>query len=327
MIEPKISFVVAARNDNYGGNFLHRLQVFLKCLLILWKRYELNSELIIVEWNPPGGASRLAEVLKRPSAVPKNRIRIIEVPHALHRRIANSDRIALFEYIAKNVGIRRAKGQYVLATNPDIIFSRELIRFLASEDLSSDCFYRIDRYDVGMEVPLKMPVDEQLRFCTKNSICVRSTIGTIPLKYLSFKRYKILRGYLRKLFSPWDAIRWFTMKFIFKIHTGASGDFTLMDRRSWHGLRGYPELPTQTTVDYYLCSMAKSSGLYQVVFKNPLRIYHQPHGLSGMAGQSIAEHKLFWQDIKGMIRSGNPLILNDESWGLGNEQLQESAIM
>lgn len=327
MIEPKISFVVAARNDNYGGNFLHRMQVFLNCLLDLWKRYELNSELIIVEWNPPEGVSRLAEVLNWPTAVHQSKVRIIEVPNALHRRLANSDRIALFEYIAKNVGIRRAKGQYVLATNPDILFSRELIKFLSSEYLSSDCFYRIDRYDVGMEVPLRIPVDEQLRFCTKNSFCVRSTMGTIPLKYLSSKNYEIIRNYLRKLFSPWDTIRWFTMKFIFKIHTGASGDFTLMDRRYWHGLRGYPELPTQTTVDYYLCSMAKSFGLYQVVFKNPLRIYHQPHGLSGMAGQSIAEHKLFWEDIKAMLRSGNPVIRNDESWGLGNEKLQESVIM
>jgi len=325
MIEPRISFVVAARNDNYGWNFLHRMQVFINCLLTLWKRYELNCELIIVEWNPPEGAPQLAEALSWPE-ITRGRVRIIEVPAALHRRLPNSDRIAMFEYIAKNVGVRRAKGRYVLCTNADILFSQELIKFLASENLSPTCFYRIDRYDVGAQVPLDLPVDEQLRFCAENSVRVRSAMGTIPLKYASAKNYAVYRGYLRKLLSPQEAMRWFMLKFIFKIHTGAPGDFTLMAKQSWHDLRGYPELPSQRHVDSYLCSMARGLGLRQMILKSPLRIYHQDHDSSEMAGRPATDYELYWEDTKSMLRSGNPIIRNDETWGLGNEELPERTI-
>jgi glycosyltransferase involved in cell wall biosynthesis len=232
----------------------------------------------------------------------------------------------MFEYIAKNVGIRRAKGKYVLATNADILFNQELIKFLALEKLSSECFYRIDRYDVGAQVPLDLPVDEQIRFCDKNSIVVRSAVGTIPLKFLSSKNYGIYRNYLRKLFSPREAIRWLMMKFIYKIHTGASGDFTLMAKKSWDKLRGYPELLTQHSMDYYLCAIAKSAGLHQIILRNPLQIYHQPHASSNMGRQSSIDFELYWRDIKRMMQSGSPIILNDETWGLGNEQLQESVV-
>ena len=50
---PYISFVIAARNDDYGVNFLHRMQVFINVLLELVEKYSLDAELIVVEWNPP----------------------------------------------------------------------------------------------------------------------------------------------------------------------------------------------------------------------------------------------------------------------------------
>jgi len=324
-LQPKISFVVAARNDNYGGDFLHRMQVFVNCLFALWRRYDLNGELIIVEWNPPEGAPRLAQALSWPPWTPPDRVRIIEVPAALHRRLPNSDRIAVFEYIAKNVGVRRANGQYVLATNADIVFSQELIKFLASENLSPHCFYRIDRYDVGAPVPLDRPVDEQLRFCAERSVCVHSRIGNIPLRPLARRSFNIYRGYLKKLW-PKEAIRWFMTKFVFKIHTGAPGDFTLMAKTSWHALRGYPELASQRHVDSYLCSMAKSSGLSQVVLKRPLRIYHQDHDCTEMARRPATDYELYWRDTRAMLEFQKPVILNDETWGLGGQELPETTI-
>ena len=44
-----ISFVVTARNDNYGGDFLHRMQVFVNVLLTLCEKHSLNMELVIVD--------------------------------------------------------------------------------------------------------------------------------------------------------------------------------------------------------------------------------------------------------------------------------------
>lgn len=326
MREPAISFVVPARNDNYGGNFLQRMQVFLNCLLFLRQQHELSGEVIIVEWNPPKGKPRLAEALGWPPTISPGSVRIIEVPRALHCRLPNSDRIPMFEYIAKNVGIRRAKGKFVLATNADIVFSRELIQFLATAILSPKCFYRIDRRDLGAPVPPEWLPEQQLRFCAENAIRIRTALGTLPLQLASPKNFALYRDYLKKL-RPGEAYRWFTLKFRWNIHTGAPGDFTLMSQSSWHELRGYPELPSQRHVDSYLCSMAKSAGLSQVVLKDPLRIYHQDHNSSEMARRPATDYQRYWKDTRRMLKAGKPVILNDETWGLGNEELPENHIL
>ena len=129
---PYISIIVAARNDDYGFGFLHRLQVFLDTLLTLCENHNLDTELIIVEWNPPPETPRLTEVLVWPKNLKLQEVRIIEVPGAIHNKLPYSGKMSMFEYIAKNVGIRRTRGEYILATNPDILFSDELMCFLAS---------------------------------------------------------------------------------------------------------------------------------------------------------------------------------------------------
>ena len=64
-------------------------------------------------------------------------VRFIEVPPEVHRRFAHAEALPLYQMIAKNVGIRRARGQFVLATNIDILFSNELARFLAGAAASA----------------------------------------------------------------------------------------------------------------------------------------------------------------------------------------------
>ena len=125
-----VSFIVTTRNDGFGGGMLRRLGVFIDALLELAERHRLDGELIVVEWNPPDGP-RLHEALKLRNSSDHLSIRFIEVPHALHARIPHSDTIPLFQMIAKNVGIRRARGRYIIATNQDILFSDGLIGLLA----------------------------------------------------------------------------------------------------------------------------------------------------------------------------------------------------
>ena len=114
--EPYLSLVVAARNDNYGGDFTHRFQVFVNVLSGWAHRYKLDAELIVVEWNPPPDRPALREQIAWPADRGSLRLRLIEVPQEIHRRLPNSGRMPLFEYIAKNAGIRRARGRYVIAT-------------------------------------------------------------------------------------------------------------------------------------------------------------------------------------------------------------------
>jgi hypothetical protein len=163
----RVSFVVTSRNDDHGGEMLRRFGIFADGLLEQANRHGVLGELIIVEWNPPAGP-RLYEVLKLRAESDTFPIRIIEVPAEAHLTIRNADTIPLFQMIAKNVGIRRARGEFVVATNPDLLFSDALMSFLATGELRPDAMYRLDRRDVPADVPEHVGVAEQLAWCAQH---------------------------------------------------------------------------------------------------------------------------------------------------------------
>jgi len=109
-------------NDDHGGNLLGRMQVFVDAWINQAKRHNLSSELIIVEWNPPAGRERLAKALRWPIDTGPCQVRIIEVPPEVHARYQQAAALPCTKMIAKNVGIRRARGEFILSTNIDIVF-------------------------------------------------------------------------------------------------------------------------------------------------------------------------------------------------------------
>jgi hypothetical protein len=178
--EPYLSIVVTARNDDHGGNLLKRMQIFITAWLEQSRLFGIPSELIIVEWNPPAGRPPLIEALRWPEKFGSCVVRIIEVPLELHRRLAHADSLPLYQMIAKNVGIRRARGTFVLATNIDILFSDELASFLSRQVLDAKRMYRIDRFDVMSDVPLNAPLEVQLNYCRTHLIRINRREGTFP---------------------------------------------------------------------------------------------------------------------------------------------------
>jgi hypothetical protein len=202
--EPLLSVVVTSRNDNHGGTLLRRMQTFVNHLLAQCQRHQLHAELIIVEWNPPADRPPLVEALRWPDEHSLCRVRIIEVPAALHQRFRHAQALPLFQMIAKNVGIRRARGRFVLATNIDILFSDELMQFLASGRLRPECMVRIDRMDVMTEVPVDAPVEEQLAFCQGHYLRRNARDDTIRLDP-DGTRYTGL--YPNDVVTPADGIR------------------------------------------------------------------------------------------------------------------------
>src|SRR5262245_32211386 len=178
---PYLSIVATSRNDDHGGNMRRRMQTFVNALTAQCRRHALPAELIIVEWNPPADRPRLADALRWPADSRPCAIRIIEVPEALHKRFDHADRLPLFQMIAKNVGIRHSRAPFVLATNIDILFNDELMAFLAARRLQPGCMYRIDRTDVGHDVPVDAPIDEQLAYCRSHLLRINAREGVFPL--------------------------------------------------------------------------------------------------------------------------------------------------
>ncbi len=174
--EPYLSVVVTTRNDDHGGDPLRRLQAFVNTFAEQCRRTRLDAEIIVVEWNPPDDRPRVAELLRMPADAPFE-VRFIEVPAELHRTLRYSDVLPLFQMIAKNVGVRRARGRFILASNIDIIFSNELVEQLASGELIPGRIYRVDRHDIEAGYPIDAGLDEQMAYCQTHQIRLHTPLG------------------------------------------------------------------------------------------------------------------------------------------------------
>lgn len=178
---PYLSLVVAARNDDHGGSLLSRMQAFVNAWIGQCKRHNLSSELIVVDWNPPHDRPPLIDALRWPSDTHPSNVRFIRVPSEIHQQYRHAAAMPLYQMIAKNAGIRRARGRFVLATNIDIIFSDELVNHLAQQHLQSNRMYRIDRHDVSNAIPVDGTVEEQLAYCKSHLIRINAREGTFSL--------------------------------------------------------------------------------------------------------------------------------------------------
>lgn len=296
---PLFSFVATSRNDDHGGDVLRRTQSFVSRLAEQAARHEVRCELILVEWNPPEVRAPLADVLAWPEGSPWFSARVITTPNSVHRALRHSAALQMFQMIAKNVGIRRSTGDYVIATNIDIIFSDELFAFLKTASLQQDVLYRSDRWDIPNALQLEPSLDKVLARAASEAIRKNLRDGTYLLQPDgSFRNvtsnrlddyfvYPIRNQLDRILWlihrAPDDvaglkkAILWARNDFIEEqrryeamplLHTNGCGDFTMMSRYAWGRLRGYPE--------WHIFSWAIDSViLYQAHF-NGIRIENLP---------------------------------------------------
>lgn len=322
MGKPYLSLVVVARNDNYGGDFRGRINVFVHVLFDLCEDHGLPSELLIVDWNPPPNAAALRKAISWPK--PRAgflQVKIVRVPGDVHSRLSNPNRMKLFEYLGKNVGALRASGDYIMATNPDVVFSDELIAFLSQRRLKKSEFYRINRHDVRSPVPLEFDTGKQLEYCSKNVLRMCSQFGTTELPIsLGSKVVNRLRTLKRSILAHKEVFPYRPL------HTNASGDFFLTHRDNWHWMRGYPELESKGKshqIDGLILYQALFGGLNQRILRDPLRLYHQDHGRPD-SGKDPSEAVA--SAYASLINARANIQFNSSDWGLGQESLPEELI-
>lgn len=203
--EIHLSVVATSRNDNHGGSLTCRMQHFVNGFVAQCKRHNLRAELIMVEWNPPSDRVPLAQELRWPDDTGPCDIRIITVPPEVHQTFDHSDKLPLFQMIAKNVGIRRARGRFVLATNIDILFSDESIIYMRDR-LRDGVLYRNDRIDVPTEVPHDHDFAKVLDWCWKNYFRINANGITVVKSSDGWSNFELLKAYM---VGP--KLRWFIM--------------------------------------------------------------------------------------------------------------------
>ena len=324
-MKPYISFVVVGRNDNYGHRFLYRFQKFVDNLEYLCNKFKLNSELVVVEWNPPKKEKRLYEVLnfKEESILKK---RFIEVPEKVHNTIEKHEKFCLFEYLGKNVGVRRAKGDFVLCTNPDIIFSEDVIKFISERKLEPKTLYRVKRFGMSRDIPENLNEGEIIKYCDKNyGECLGIHLDWInPIT--DTKRFFV--KYPRWIVKWFIKIYRILLKgktYLWKIG-GAPGDFSLMSKKDWEELRGHFEISMNGWLDSYLVAEVLTRKKKIKFLKNPLKIFHQTHGyyLAQERNKTNDEQRVLEGNLDKIVQ--RKMKKNNQSWGLKEVLLKEKVI-
>jgi len=257
--------------------------------------------------------------------------------------------------IAKNVGICRARGQFILATNIDILFSKELIQFIANQRLDTKKVYRVDRYDIhgGLTVAAtpdevmshawSSPIRSNRRFCPES--LVEHLYGHEVFKracqpkkefYEELEGVKVVHDDEVWQVRPQRSIN------MTHLHTNACGDFTLLSREGWETIRGYPEFVSYSfNIDSMGVIAAHYSGYEEVSLLPPCVCFHIEHGL-GSGWTPEGEKTLFnrlreaeilspeWPVLTPLVdemrEQQRSLEFNHTGWGLAEFPLPEQVL-
>lgn len=322
--EPYLSIVIAVRNDNYGGDFNQRLYTALSWNTGLLEKYQVNTEIILVNWNPIIESPALLSQFTMPENRQHVRYRVIEVPHEFHLKYCDEKvrkRLPMYEFIAKNVGIERAHGQFVLCTNADILLSEQVVKQIAKKKLLLNVLYRCVRVDVkgGVEDCQK---ESEIRKRSTKFFLRTGAISTdlkIPFGLKKFWCYS-KDFILRILYTIWITL---TVRsnyekeriFIFKHPLNASGDFALIGKSSFQLKALYPEntyIATHTDSLHVLKCLEKKLKIQEL---NGF-VFHQEH-TRRFDFEEVNEDmdNMFYLLLKAIykLRSNKPLQLDVEN--------------
>lgn len=353
--DPYLTIVAASRNDDHGGDPLRRTQIFIDSLARQCDQLKLSTELIIVDWNPVEKRPGLAGVLNLPDDSEYLHGKVITVPADLHHQFKYAEKMPFFQMIAKNVGIRRAEGRFIVATNIDIIFSDELMQFIGRQNLDPARLYRVDRYDIKADMPDDLDHAEILDYAWENPIRSNRRLG--PDKFLK-ELYP--SGPTQKCCIPTLEAKAKNPQFRFKeeegtwmvspepnvnmdhIHTNACGDFTLLSREGWAAIAGYAEFAGYSfNIDSVGVLAAHYGGFEEISLLPPCVCFHIEHSL-GSGWTPEGEKKLFsrlkkaevispeWPALELLVDEFRslpaPLSINDDQWGLADFNLPEEPL-
>lgn len=287
---PMVSIVLTGRNDGYGGDFVAR---FFRTLRFNHRQLVARGiayELVFVEWAPPPHTPRLIERLVEeiPELGPELRAWYVVDPQ-YQEALSLNPRLEFLEFLAKNVGIRRARGRFVLTSNCDVFLGRRVLDALQQDTLRPGTLYRAPRHDVALP--------EQC--------------GEIDFAVLEDPA--ILAGPAHRLKPPYMG--------------SATGDFVLLDRNSFHRIRGFNEVyrVARIGIDRNLLVKALSSGIDIADIGGP--VYHVTHEGSYRLNPTAyagREAEAPWGDRR--WHAGGVSYVNPPTWGLADAPVRRAGL-
>ena len=281
--------MLTGRNDDYGAGFQTR---FFRTLRFNHRELTARGvafELIFVEWAPPVDRTRLVDLVF--DAVPEldpNACRWYLVDPQYQDALSLNPRLVYLEFVAKNVGIRRASGRFVLTSNCDVYLGRVVLDALATGTLKTAVVYRAARHDLRQEV------------------------GDSEPSWATIEDPRNLDAHPKPLKPPFMR--------------GGTGDFLLLDRDTLLDMHGFNEVyrVARIGVDKNFVVKALSMGLAVEDIGGP--VYHVNHaGSYRITAREYdgREAEAPWGDRR--WHSGGVVYVNPPTWGLAHAPIRRLA--
>ena len=287
----KISAVIVSRNDNYGGHLNERATYAINSAI------DSFDEVIYVDWNSDTH-SLIYDIEHNLQS--KGNLKHTAIPPALASAFTNYDPLAqkCCEVLARNIGIRRATGDYIVSTNIDIIQPKREDILKVIEEKGEDSFTTISRREVEWDYIKKFQGGDY-----------------------NFSNWSAFRDDAYKTSVPRNKLESTTPGDEFSI-INCCGDFQLASKKVWETIKGFEEeLIYPLYADTNVQKKAKLSGFNLTgQFSPPL--FHINHGSQGWGGGGFADGINKKQnDIRKAIHSEN-LTENKDTWGFSDIDIE-----
>ncbi len=283
---PTLSVVLTGRNDDHGSDFLER---YLRTLRFNHRELTergIRHEYVLIEWAPQPGRPLLADITLERLPDVRDVLKTYVVDPGYQEAMSQNPRLGYLEFVAKNVGIRRSNGEFVLSTNCDVFFGKRVLEALRAGELLPRTLYRAARHD------LKLGAEP----------------SNVTWDVLEDPRN--LDGRPRGLRPP--------------LLQGGTGDFVLLDRESIHELCGFNEVYRMARLgpDHNFLVKAYSQGFEIVDIGGP--VYHLNHRGSYRLSRNMytgREAEAPWGDKR--WRYHGVVYENPPGWGLAQAPQRE----
>jgi len=284
----KITAVIISRNDNYGGHLKERATYAINSAINTY------DEVIYVDWNSPEH-SLLWDI--QDDLQLKGNLKHFVIPPDAASQLTGFDKNAqkCCEVLARNIGIRRATGDYIVSTNIDIIAPKREDLEKAINEMEKNSFYTISRRDVDLPV-----IKEFHGGDVKYSAYDKLRQHLIDQNYVPNPEKKLQDG------DDYSMIN-------------CCGDFQIAPRNVWEEIRGFEEeliYPLFADTNVQKKAVMHGFGL-RALFDPPF--YHINHGRGG-GGLFDGKNRKANDQKRAII--DQKLTHNPETWGFSDIDIE-----
>jgi hypothetical protein len=254
----KLTAVIISRNDNYGGHLNERATYAINSAINTY------DEVFYIDWNSPTH-SLLWDI--KDNLQLKGNLKHFVIPPSAASQLTGYDSEAQLccEVLARNIGIRRATGDYIVSTNIDIIHpKREDIEKIINES-DGNTMITLSRREVTWEIINEFHGGEmnfQEWDKLRDYIYVNSEKRMVEEKTVAGDDYSLIN---------------------------CCGDFQLAPKHIWNEIKGFEEdliYPLYADTNVQKKSVKHGFGL-KAIFDPPM--FHINHGSKGWGGGGFAD--------------------------------------